>query len=289
MPPMSEEERQKLISPHLRLKPTLHGLINVAQLKIPSSLPSVSASPLQQDLITRSLEQYESNLIPLIIRPLKEVDPDVDYDLYEVVSGEEIYHAAKELKQKEVWAWVFDLTDEAALQLRQEMALMAGALPPDSVPDPQRDPAEDWRPLLARQEQDIAALKNTIAELQGHQAIWANMADSLAKIQARLEQGIQLLDPPKPNINAALATDIQPLAGLNRAVDSPKPNINAASATDIQTLAGLKRPQATAIYDFIQQQANGIHAIKDLRAIKGVGRESIPKLNEAFSVAPVSL
>jgi hypothetical protein len=262
---MSEEERQKLISPHLRLKPTLHGLINVAQLRILSFLPPMSVTPIQQDLITRSLEQYESNLIPLIIRPMREVDPDVDYDLYEVVCGEEIYHAAKALQHKELWAWVFDLTDEAALQLRQDLSMMAGALPsdPTSNPAPQPDPSDGWRASLARQEQDIAALKKTVAELQGHQTIWENMAHSLAKIQARLEQGIQVLDPPKPNINAA-------------------------SAADIQTLAGLKRPQAIAIHDFIRLYTNGINAIQDLGCISGVGKQSIQKLTEVFSVAPVS-
>ncbi|NJL97797.1 MAG: hypothetical protein HC924_02695 [Synechococcaceae cyanobacterium SM2_3_2] len=226
----------------------------------------MSATPSQQDLISRSLEQYDSNLIPLIIRPMKEVDPDMDYHLYEVVCGEEIYHAAKALKHKELWAWVFDLTDEAALQLRQDLPMMVGVLPSDPIspdPAPQQDPPDELRSSLARQEQDIAALKKTVTELQGHQTIWENMAHSLAKIQARLEQGIQVLDPPKPNINAA-------------------------SAADIQTLAGLNRKSATAIYQFIQQYANGIHAIQNLDCISGVGKQSIQKLTEVFSVAPIS-
>ncbi len=278
MDPLTEEERQRLIAPHLTIKPTLHGLINIVQLRLPKFLSISPVSQKQKHLILQSLKQYESNLIPLMIRPVKDPDLDLDFDLYEVIYGEEIYQVAQDLKLKELWAWVFDLTDEAALALRADLKIMAGSDPSisDSLEPPQPvDPEsnsdgipENIRSQLDQQQQDIADLKAAFAKLNSEAGSLAQVATTLAQIHHRLEQGIRVLEPPKPNLNTASIDDIAAVMSKNT------------------------RKYASQIYDVIRQKG-GIRSVEELKGLiktssgRPVASSTLDQLKGHFLCSPI--
>lgn len=273
MDPLTEEERQRLISPHLAIKPTLHGLINIVQLRLPKFLPTVSVNPKQKHLILQSLKQYESNLIPLIIRPIEDPGLELDFNIYEVIYGEDIYQVAQDLKLKELWAWVFDLSDEAALSLRAELQMISAAIVNDPKPvalepDPTGIPAY-LQSRLDQQQQDIAELKAAFSKLNLEAGSLAQVATTLAQIHHRLEQGIRVLDPPKPNLNSASIDDI-------------------AAAMSPGT-----RKYAPQIYDLIRQKG-GIRSVEELKGLiktpKGrpAASSTLEQLKGHFLCSPIS-
>lgn len=272
---MSEEERQKLISPHLRLKPTLHGLINVSQLRVSPLVPALSLSPVQRQRIQESLQQYESNLVSLIIRPIQ--DDNVDYDVYEVIYGEEIYQVAKDIDHRQLWAWAFQLDDQAALKLRswmQETASQTSPAPdtnktrdPDThfqVQDPnlvdQSSEIAELKSKVEHQEQELQNLKNWTTTLNGN---FEKMSGSLEKIATLLEQGIPYSDHQKPNINTASVDGIA--AGLPKTA----------------------RQHAKRFHEYIQSE-QGLTSIDQLKIkFNRIKPETIDFLKISFSCTPL--
>ncbi len=278
MDPLTEKERQRLIAPHLAIKPTLHGLINIVQLRLPKFLSASPISQKQKHLILQSLKQYESNLIPLIIRPVEDPDMELDFNMYEVIYGEDIYQVAQDLKLKELWAWVFDLTDEAALALRADLKIMAGSEPsisdslkPLQPVDPESNQTgilEDLKSQLDQQQRDIADLKAAFSQLNLEAGSLAQIATTLAQIHHRLEQGIRVLDPPKPNLNTASIDDIA-------AVMSNK-----------------TQKYASQIYDVIRQKG-GIRSVEELKGLiktssgRPAANSTLDQLKGHFLCSPI--
>jgi len=114
---MNPLERQARIVERLRVKPINHGQLETDQLVVP---PTLAVSQEQKNLLRESLERQGTNLIPIIVR---KTDEDGDY---EVVFGAECCLAAQELKLPRVWVWMFDLDDEQAAAIGEEMALLMG-------------------------------------------------------------------------------------------------------------------------------------------------------------------
>jgi hypothetical protein len=115
---MSQDIRRELISKNLGIKPISHGQVYAFQIVIPESRKQ-PISLEQRQAIEKSLLTHQTNLISLIIRRTDAYD-DEDIE-YEIVHGAGWLKIAQELDIEKVWAWVFDMTDEQALDAIAEM------------------------------------------------------------------------------------------------------------------------------------------------------------------------
>lgn len=119
---MDQAERQKRIVDYLRVKPVSHGQVYTFQIAIPDS-ESVEISPERFDLLSNSLTQQTTNLIPIVVRRTEAYSEEKDY---EVVYGADWCIVAKELDIEKLWVWVFDMSDEDAATAKAEMEKLAG-------------------------------------------------------------------------------------------------------------------------------------------------------------------
>jgi hypothetical protein len=112
---------QNSIIKRLRPKAINHGLLETELIAIrPDFLSEIT--PERRLAIETSLQAQGSNLVTIIVRQ-SEAYKDEEY---EVVYGEEWCFCAKELGISRLWVWMFDLTDEQAAALREEMQVLLG-------------------------------------------------------------------------------------------------------------------------------------------------------------------
>jgi hypothetical protein len=120
---MDQSERQKLIVEYLRVKPVSHGQVYTFQIAIPTS-KVVEVPSERYEIITRSLTEQGTNLMPLIVRRTEDYSEEENY---EVVYGAELCLVAKELDIEKLWVWVFDMTDEQAAAAKEQMEQLVGS------------------------------------------------------------------------------------------------------------------------------------------------------------------
>jgi ParB-like chromosome segregation protein Spo0J len=118
-------ERRSRIRNILGIEPISHGQIYTCQIAIPEEeQENLSSDRLQ--IIEDSLNQYKSNLIPLIVRRTEAYSEDEEY---EVIYGADWCVVAKELGVEKLWVWVFDLTNEQAIASKEEMQQLMNIYP----------------------------------------------------------------------------------------------------------------------------------------------------------------
>lgn len=114
---MEKSDWKNLIRQHLSIQPLTHGLVYTEEIAI-SPNKNIIISEERKEVLTRSLTQYQSNLIPLILRRTEQYGDDFQY---EVIYGVDWCKIAQELKIEKLWAWVFDLDDDQAIAIEVEM------------------------------------------------------------------------------------------------------------------------------------------------------------------------
>jgi hypothetical protein len=118
---MEKSEWRKMIAQHLTIKPLHHGQVYTEEIAIPEGKNKLIFPERKEDL-TRSLKEYKSNLIPLILRRSDQYGDDYEY---EVIYGEDWCIVAQELEIEKLWAWVFDLNEDQAEAIKAEMQQLA--------------------------------------------------------------------------------------------------------------------------------------------------------------------
>ncbi|MEG5048397.1 Rho termination factor (modular protein) [Microcoleus sp. B4-C1] len=118
---MDRSSDQNQIVEYLRIKPISHTQIYTSQIAIPE--PHRGEIPRERrEALRRSLIEQGSNLIPLIVRPTEAYSNEEEY---EVVCGSDWCIVAKELGIEQMWAWVFEMTDEDVAVAQAEMEHLA--------------------------------------------------------------------------------------------------------------------------------------------------------------------
>ncbi|MFM9267037.1 ParB N-terminal domain-containing protein [Tychonema sp. BBK16] len=118
---MDRSQDQNRIVEYLRIKPISHSQIYTSQIARPDSLRKEIIRD-RREALRRSLIEQGSNLIPLIVRRTEAYSNEEEY---EVVCGADWYTVAKELGIEQMWAWVFEMTDEEVAAAQAEMELLA--------------------------------------------------------------------------------------------------------------------------------------------------------------------
>jgi hypothetical protein len=120
---MDQEKRSKLIRSYLKIEPITHGQLYGYQIAIPPG-----ESPKVEDdrygAIAASLQQHQTNVIPVIVRPTTAYNDEQEY---EAIYGADWLIVAEELNIERLWVWVFNLTDDQVSAFQNEMQqLMTG-------------------------------------------------------------------------------------------------------------------------------------------------------------------
>lgn len=127
---MSEEQRRALIGRNLGIQPISHGQIHTCQIALPNS-EKVEIDFSRRQVLETSLLEYQSNLVPLIVRRTEVYGEDFDY---EIIFGADWLKVAQDLEIEMLWTWVFDMTDEQATLAKQQMEQLLGTTDPPTVP-----------------------------------------------------------------------------------------------------------------------------------------------------------
>ena len=118
---MERSQDQNRIVEYLRIKPISHSQIYTSQIAIPDSVRGEIFRD-RREALRRSLIEQGSNLIPLIVRRTEAYSNEEEY---EVVYGADWCIVAKELGIEQMWAWIFEMTDEEVAAAQAEMKLLA--------------------------------------------------------------------------------------------------------------------------------------------------------------------
>jgi hypothetical protein len=118
---MERSQDQNRIIEYLRIQPISHSQIYTSQIAIPETQRGEIIRD-RREALRRSLIEQGSNLIPLIVRPTEAYSNEEEY---EVVCGADWCIVAKELGIEQMWAWVFEMTDEEVAAAQTEMELLA--------------------------------------------------------------------------------------------------------------------------------------------------------------------
>ncbi len=118
---MDRSQDQNRIVEYLRIKPISHSQIYTSQIAIPETQRGEIIRD-RREALRRSLIEQGSNLIPLIVRPTEAYSNEEEY---EVICGADWCMVAKELGLEQMWAWVFEMTDEEVAAAQTEMELLA--------------------------------------------------------------------------------------------------------------------------------------------------------------------
>jgi hypothetical protein len=118
---MERSQDQNRIVEYLRIKPISHSQIYTSQIAIPDSVRGEIPRD-RREALRRSLIEQGCNLIPLIVRRTEAYSNEEEY---EVVCDADWCIVAKELGIEQMWAWVFEMTDEEVAAAQAEMELLA--------------------------------------------------------------------------------------------------------------------------------------------------------------------
>lgn len=118
---MDRSQDQNRIVEYLRIKPISHSQIYTSQIAVPETQGEEIPRE-RREALRRSLIEQGSNLIPLIVRPTEAYSNEEEY---EVVCGSDWCIVAKELGIEQMWAWVFEMTDEEVVAAQAEMEHLA--------------------------------------------------------------------------------------------------------------------------------------------------------------------
>ncbi|MDY7004755.1 MAG: Rho termination factor N-terminal domain-containing protein [Cyanobacteriota bacterium] len=107
---MVSSTKRKNRQEDLPVQPVSLELTPISKITVPDS--QVRDIPAERhEALVKSLSEQGSNLIPLIVRL---TDNDDSEQQYEIVRGADWYQVAKEAEIKELWAWIYEMTDEQA-------------------------------------------------------------------------------------------------------------------------------------------------------------------------------
>jgi len=247
----SDAERQKIIE-YLKIKPIHHGQLEVHQIYVPPE-QQLEPPPSHREII----DYFQANLHPIVVRRTQQYGEDQEYEL---VYGADWYQAVKLAGLQRVWVWVFDLTDDQVVEVRNLLRQSELSPPPDTLQTmlEQRLLQGLEKQLEAHLEKLAECWEQKLEQVMATKAVidQAKLADLEAKVQAIYEQ---LFPPP-----------------------SPKKNIRQVTLDELQQHAKIKR-NAEGIFAFIQKHTS-LRSLEDLRQVKGVGKATVKYLAEHYTV-----
>jgi hypothetical protein len=115
------QERRQRIRENLKIQSITHGQVHTCLIGM-AEPPQISDD--RREELGWSLQNHQSNLIPIVVRRTDRFGDDIEY---EVIHGAEWVVVAEALGIEMLWAWVFDLNDAEVAATREELAILLEA------------------------------------------------------------------------------------------------------------------------------------------------------------------
>jgi hypothetical protein len=236
------QERRRLIRENLKIQPVNHGQVHTCLVGMRSQ-PKIS--PDRYEELRWSLQNHNSNLIPILVRRTDQLGDEVEY---EVIHGADWVVVANDLDIGMLWAWVFDLSDAEAELAQEELAvLLEGDSPSASTVNPNPSLESPSKPGIdptfsQRLEEQLTQKLEQLLDQKLTQALAgvtvadrhalgdANSAQTLAKLESQM---------------TALSQQVANLSQPGNAIAQPQPpsptgETNSSSAAQ-EMVASLER------------------------------------------------
>ncbi|MGB3512504.1 MAG: Rho termination factor N-terminal domain-containing protein [Microcoleaceae cyanobacterium] len=202
--------------------------IPTSQISVPES--QVRDIPTERhEALVKSLTDRGSNLIPLIVRL---GDNDDSQQQYEVVRGADWCQVAKKADIKELWAWIYEMTDEQAEIARAEME----ELTQPSVPETQEFDRllQQFEVLFDRK---LDSLKNQIEQsIKKNEEILKKQVKSLQDRSTDLDQ-IEQIKKLITNLENSVNNKVETLVRKNSSTTTKKAASNSAVEVNVDLLS----------------------------------------------------
>lgn len=134
------QERRQRIRENLKIQSITHGQVHTCLIGM-AEPPQISDD--RREELGWSLQNHQSNLIPIVVRRTDRFGDDIEY---EVIHGAEWVVVAEALGIEMLWAWVFDLNDDEVAATREELAILLDT-PINDRPLPDRSSAPAQHPV----------------------------------------------------------------------------------------------------------------------------------------------
>ena len=112
----------------LSTQPVSLELIPISKITVPESQEK-DISPERYEALFDSFADRGSNLIPLLVRLMDNNDSEHQY---EIIYGADWCQVAKEIEIKELWAWIYEMTDQQVEMARAQMEKLTQAHKPET-------------------------------------------------------------------------------------------------------------------------------------------------------------
>ncbi|MBD2193926.1 MULTISPECIES: hypothetical protein [Calothrix] len=249
---MDSSERRARIRANLGIEPISHGQVYTFQIAIPES-EKENISLERSQLIEDTLIQHKSNLIPLIVR---RTDKYSEEEEYEVIYGADWCIVAKQLDIEKLWVWVFDMNDEQAVAVQEEMQQLLGSSSNREKPiNQETDVAtlleSKLKPIYTKLNQLLSDTTANVSKSDLEQKIITieSQVKNLSFAIERLAVSLQELMPrPKLNLLTANEEDIK------NALDETGANKNQRNAA-LKALQYWKQPGKTLSWENLRESA----------------------------------
>lgn len=212
----------------LPAQPVNLELIPISQISVPESQVRDIPSERHEALV-KSLTDRGSNLIPLIVRLGDNYDSEQKYEL---VRGGDWCQVAKESDIKELWAWIYEITDEQAEIARAEMEQL-------TAPPVQETP--EFHHLLQQLEvsfdQKVDSLTKKIDQsIKKNEEVIKKQVKSLQDQTTDIDQ-IEQLKKLITNLETSVNKKVETLVRKNSSTTTKKTASNSVLEVNVELLS----------------------------------------------------
>lgn len=299
---MNSSQRDARIIESLKIKPVNHGQVHTFQIAIPASLKEGISSD-RVERLKQSLAEKGSNLVPIIVR---RTDAYSEEEQFEVIYGADWCLAAKELDTERLWVWVFDLDDEQAVSMREEVKQLVG-ISESSVTKPEvkantylsqtisladlesilkNSITQNVRPIVQRLDQVASSVSSLDARTnlrpESDKALpEESLKRGLSEILAPIMEKIAVLEAKQENILKELqskGTSTKPKLDPSEIID-----LNTATVSQLKKLHRLGPKMSSDVIKLRDKKGGRFQSIQELTEVNGISDKMVSQWSANLS------
>lgn len=267
---MKSSSNQDEISKYLGIRPINHGEIFTFQLAIPES-EKLDFSTERLEVIRQSLNEHKSNLVPLIVRRTDAYDDEKEY---EIIYGADWYIVAEELEIERLWAWVFELSDKQAFELKNEMKQLTIELFDPTTDNSQNNfNSMDQINTEFIENNDLQKVELILQKFESNienflqRKIDELLMNKLNDILIKLDQNKNITSGDEFIKNMMQTLEVK-LDQINNSINQFKSSLDSKSSLNIPITAGDEKTNVTQI-DYENKTCTNLKELAKKRKLKG--------------------
>lgn len=207
------QERRQRIRENLKIQSISHGQVHTCLIGM-AEPPQISDD--RRDELGWSLQNHQSNLIPIVVRRTDRFGDEIEY---EVIHGAEWVVVAEALGIEMLWAWVFDLNDAEVAATREELAILLDTPINDHpLPDRPSEQSPSPAPFNVSREELVQLFDERLDRYltrQGTVSTAAPVAESMnhSDHHSELVNQVQALTQKVEDLSDRVSRPVEPASG----------------------------------------------------------------------------